>query len=461
MSVTIEPLRLLAAFGLVLTYVAMCLSIGAAQIRKRREAAQGKAEQDVTDERSAWIVASASQTGTVEELAQQTAATLRLAGVPVSLCSLSDLDTDELARAERILFLTSTYGEGDPPDEGAVFATRMMGADASTSAPLAHLHYAVLACGDRSYANFCGFGRVLDQWLRRQGAQALFDRIEVDRCDPAAIETWRQRLSHIVGTSDAPDWTGPAFDDWRLVERRLLNPGSVGEPVYHLELEPIDAVQSAWQSGDLAQVLAPDEPDRPREYSIASIAEDGRVHLLIRLHRHPDGSPGVTSGWLTLQAALGSPVKMRLRQHRRFQLENNASRPLLLIGNGTGIAGLRSHLKARASSGATPNWLIFGERNAAYDFHYREEIEAWKASGVLEYVDLAFSRDHQERIYVQNRLSEARDRLRAWVAQGAAIYICGSLRGMASGVDAVLAEILGRKVLDELGATGRYRRDVY
>jgi len=452
MSINADPLRLLTAAALLFVYCFMCAMIVRTQIRlaagRRKSAHSGTGD---------WIVAFASQTGTAEDLARQTADTLQLAGVPARICSLSDLDAGMLTKTERILFLASTYGEGDPPDNAAFFAGRVMSLDL----PLAHLHYGLLALGDSSYTNFCGFARMLDQWLQRQGARVLFNRIEADRADPEAIGNWRQHLSHLAGTSDLPDWSGPDFGDWRLVERRLLNAGSVGEPVYHIELEPVDAVLPEWQSGDLVQVLAPGDPEQPREYSIASVAEEGRVHLLIRLHRRADGSPGVASGWLGLNASCGDTVKMRLRSHPRFRLENNVQRPLVLIGNGTGMAGLRGHLRSRAGKGITPNWLIFGERNAANDFYYREEIAGWQANGLLERVDLAFSRDTQQRCYVQDRLAEAGDTLRAWVERGAAIYVCGSLKGMAAGVDEMLAGILGREMLDELSNTGRYRRDVY
>lgn len=133
----------------------------------------------------------------------------------------------------------------------------------------------------------------------------------------------------------------------------------------------------------------------------------------------------------------------------------------MLIGNGTGMAGLRSHLRARSRVDAGPNWLIFGERNASCDFHYREEIEAWNASGLLSRLDAVFSRDGHGHRYVQDRLAEAGDQLREWIGRGAAIYVCGSLQGMAGGVDEVLRTVLGSETVDELGADGRYRRDVY
>ena len=457
MIFTHDTTRLLLLAGLSFSYAGVCLAPWLRARKKRRADAAAKAA--LANSRP-WLVAYASQTGNAEELATQTAHSLQLAGVAVRLCELAAVSADDLQQAERALFLVSTYGEGDAPDNAAAFIGRYMTrADGELALP--QLHYGVLALGDRSYSQYCGFGRALDAWLAGQGASALFERIEVDRSASAAIAQWFQHLSHLAGTSDAPDWSAPAFGDWRLLERRLLNPGSAGGAIYHVELEPASGALPAWQSGDLVQVAAPADPAQPREYSIASIPHDGRVHLLVRQHSHPDGSLGLASGWLTQQAQVGQLVQLRLRQHRRFRLEDNAARPLILIGNGSGIAGLRGHLKSRVLAGQRRNWLIFGERNAAHDSHYREELEGWHASGDLPRLDLVFSRDQAERLYVQDRVRGQADELKLWLAQGAAIYICGSLAGMAGGVDAALEAMLGRPALDALAADGRYRRDVY
>ncbi|MBV7535755.1 sulfite reductase subunit alpha [Duganella sp. sic0402] len=450
---TNDTTRLMLVAGSSVAYALVCLAPYLRTRRKRLAAEHAKAEAAASP---GWIVSYASQTGNAEELAQQTAATLKVAGIPARLAELSELGAEDLQGAERILFLVSTYGEGDAPDAAAAFAGRLM----TTALPLSHLHYAVLALGDSSYAQYCGFGRALDQWLQAQGAQSLFPRVEVDRSSEQAVATWRQHLSHLAGTSDAPDWSAPAFDAWRLSERVHLNAGSAGAPVYHLELEPVSGVLPDWQSGDLVQIAAPADPAQPREYSIASIPADGRVHLLVRLHSHADGSHGVASGWLTQQLEAGSVVQLRCRQHRRFRLEGNVDRPLILIGNGSGIAGLRGHLKARALAGQGRNWLLFGERNSAHDFHYRAELDALRQSGQL-LLDLAWSRDGGAERYVQDLLPARAEQLRAWVADGAAIYVCGSLQGMAAGVDAALENILGRAQLDHLIATKRYQRDVY
>jgi sulfite reductase (NADPH) flavoprotein alpha-component len=157
-------------------------------------------------------------------------------------------------------------------------------------------------------------------------------------------------------------------------------------------------------------------------------------------------------------------IDLRLRAHSNFRIGNNTQRPLILIGNGSGLAGLRSHLRARAMdsiSGASRNWLIFGERNAAHDFYYRDEIEVWQKSGLLTHTDIVFSRDQAQRLYVQDRLRTRAELVKEWLADGAALYVCGSLEGMAAGVETALTEIIGATGVEQLIEQGRYRRDVY
>jgi sulfite reductase (NADPH) flavoprotein alpha-component len=331
---------------------------------------------------------------------------------------------------------------------------------------LSRTRFGLLALGDRTYRNFCGFGRRLDEWLRERGAQPLFERIDVDNGEPAALHAWWRELSHIAATSDLPDWEDVPFEPWVLRERRHLNPGSAGGPVFHLELVRQGAVTAGWQSGDLLQIQIPADPGRPRDYSIASIPADGAAHLLVRLERRDDGTTGLASGWLTQELSPGTIVQARLRSHSQFRLDDNAARDLILIGNGTGIAGLRAHLKQRAcdqATGAAPHrhWLIFGERQAAHDSLYAEDLAAWQASGLLTELDLVYSRDGLPERYVQDRLQAKAPQLRAWVEAGAAIYVCGSLEGMAEGVATVLRAELGEAGLARLQHEGRYRRDVY
>ncbi|MNJ46357.1 Sulfite reductase [NADPH] flavoprotein alpha-component [compost metagenome] len=201
-------------------------------------------------------------------------------------------------------------------------------------------------------------------------------------------------------------------------------------------------------------------PLTAREYSIASIASDGVLELIVRQERLADGSLGLGSGWLTEHLALGNSVSLRLRRNSGFHLPTPTT-PMILIGNGTGIAGLRSLLKGRISASEQRNWLLFGERNQAHDYLCGDELEHWLRSGDLVHLDLAFSRDQAHKVYVQDRLREQAAELRRWLDEGASIYICGSLQGMASGVDEVLSEVLGAGEVERLIELGRYRRDVY
>ena len=457
-----EPtLRALAACATVLAYAALCAAIFCRR-RRQRDASERRAAAlaGTGGAGAATLVLYASQTGQAEALAWQTGGWLHAAGTPARVMPLNEVDVDLLRRAPKALFIASTYGEGDAPDGASVFAEHVMGAKAELSS----LRYAVLALGDRQYANFCRFGRLLDEWLHAAGATRSFERIEVDNAEPATLAAWQAQCGGGAPADDAADpWeaAAPVAVPWRLASRTLLNEGSAGAPVYRLAFAPMAAPAAGWESGDIARLVLASYPGRPRDYSIASIPADGRLELLVRQEQHPDGRLGAASGLLTSALRLGDTVQLQLRAHRNFRLGDNLQRPLLLIGNGTGLAGLRGHLRARAAQDRHDNWLVFGERNARHDFLCRAEIEAWQQAGVLQRVDMVFSRDQAERFYVQHRLLQRHEEVRAWIARGAAIYVCGSLQGMAAGVDAALRQIAGDAPMRELAAGGRYRRDVY
>ncbi|MBN9475469.1 MAG: sulfite reductase flavoprotein subunit alpha [Burkholderiales bacterium] len=461
----------------------------------------------------ALLVAYASQTGFAEQVARRSAQALQAAGLPVHLASLAEMGGSALQRFRKALFVVSTTGEGDAPDSVAGFARKTLAGDLA----LTGLSYGVLALGDSSYQRYCAFGQSLANWLHRQGAEPLFDPILVDDGDEGALRHWQHYLNVLGASAEMEDWAAPSYQPWTLAERRLLNGGGPGDPAYHLALVAADASPGDWEAGDIAEIgprNAPDEvasllaalgldgavrgdgtqslgdaladrvlphdeagraalrglpvpallealPRIPhREYSIASLPADGRLELLVRQMRYPDGRLGLGSGWLTRHVRQGGQVDVRLRRNSGFH-PPAPERPLILIGNGTGMAGLRAHLKARAAAGAPRNWLLFGERTPEHDFFHRDEIEAWREHGVLERLDLAFSRTAGWPRYVQDCLPAAAAELRAWVDDGAAIYVCGSLQGMAAGVAAELEHILGRDRLDELAGQGRYRRDVY
>lgn len=437
------------------------------------------------------LVAWASQTGFATALAERSAAALRESGRQVLLLPLDQVDGSVLAATRRALFIASTTGEGDPPDHALRFLRGPMAGDPA----LAELEYALLALGDREYVDFCAFGRQLDEWLRHRGARPLFDRVEVDNADEAALRHWQYELGRIAGTGQLPDWAPPAYEPWRLVERELLNPDSQGGPVYDLRLLPATGPLPAWQPGDIAEIGPRNPPARVsallrqleldgetvvagergaeslaallarsqlpdadglqglpaaalaarlrplphREYSIASIPEDGQLHLLVREMTGADGQPGLGSGWLCRHARRGDAIDLRLRANPGFH-PPPPGKPLILVGNGTGLAGLRAHLHARVAAGARRNWLLFGERNADRDFFHREELRELQAQGWLQRLDLAFARRRRPRLrpgpaaggWRRRAPVDRRGRMRAGLRQR---QRHGAGRGRGSGVD--------------------------
>ena len=442
-----DPIRLAWAAGAVVLWLAFSIVMLWRGRRARpAEARDGR-----------WLIAVASQTGFAEELAEMTETLLAPTG-PVRTVLLGDLEDSDLRAAGRVLFIVSTTGEGDSPDSASWFVRKVMGAEAD----LHGVRYGLLALGDHTYKDFCAFGRALDGWLRRSGGEALFDAVEVDNGEAGAVRHWQHQVAAAAGAMAQADWTPPALDRWRLVERRLMNPGSPGASAFHLAFEPLDGIRD-WAAGDIAEIgLPPVDGVSPgsREYSIASLPSDGRLELLLRLMLRPDGTPGLTSGWLTQTITVGDQVLMRTRTNRSFHGPAPET-PMILIGNGTGIAGLRAHLKARAAAPSADTWLMFGERTAAHDSFYDSELQAWRASGALTRLDRVFSRDAGDGRYVQALVTEHATEISRWVARGAAIYVCGSLEGMAPGVQAALEAALGADRLVELADSGRYRRDVY
>jgi len=446
--------RLVAASVLVVAYAVLCAAIAWPRLRARRVQASAAAD-------ALWIV-HASQTGQAEQFALRSAQSLREAGVAVRVEALGRVRGDDLRAMRRALFVASTTGDGDAPDAALPFLRDVLDADID----LAQLEYGLLALGDRSYDDFCAFGRRLDAWLRHAGARPLFDRIDVDDVDAAALRHWQHHLGVLGGRTDLPDWTPPRYETWHLRARHETNPGSVGGACFALELVPENGALPAWRAGDLVEV-APCAVDAPglatlphREYSIASIPQEGALALLVRRMARADGTPGLGSDWLTRRAGIGERIALRIRANANFHAPAD-DRPLILVGNGTGMAGLRALLAERVAQGRRRNWLVFGERNADRDFHFSGDIERWRAQRFVERLDLAFSRDGTQRTYVQHRLAKAADALRAWIADGACVYVCGSLEGMAPGVHATLVGALGNETVERLLVDGRYRRDVY
>lgn len=441
--------------------------------RKKQKRLVQKAQVSLTTYQDAdtWHIIYASQTGTAEKIAWETTQHLQQAKLNVVTTPLHQANLSDIKNA---LFIVSTYGIGEPPDSARNFANKMANID------LSHLNYAILALGSHDYpATFCAFGHTLDQWLTQNKAKSFFKLIELDQ------EQWNNQLSLILNTQFNVIDSQPIFDTWQIKHKALINPNSVGQDIYTLQLTPTS--DELWQAGDIAQiqpensaedirhfisqnnldpnlfntlktcqlisnVAVEDLPTLPiREYSIASIPEQGFLQLVVRLQQN-----GIGSSWLCLHSE--SHIQMRIRTNENFHLIQD-NRPIIMIGNGTGISSLLSLLETRSQLGYHQNWLIFGERHEKYDFLFKEKLLNWQQTGVLTHLDTAFSRDSGQ--YVQDKLIEQQTRLKEWIDNQAVIYVCGSINGMASGVDQALIHILGTDTVNQLREQNRYKRDVY
>ncbi len=527
----------------------------------------------------------ASQTGRAETLAGEIARWLQEAGHRVLCSGLEERRARDLLQGT-VLFVVSTFGDGEAPDNGAPFWNALLGRDDKLSG----LSYAVIALGDSSYANFCGFGRALDGRLSALGATAILPRLDCEPDYEEDVEDWRGRLLTHLAKSKAGQppaealapatavtitasskgmsavepkrvsrdhpvtvslclnrrLSGSASDkETRLIGFDLSGTGLSYQPGDALGVWPVaeeasvecvlealglpgdtpvmvrgfgeiglrEALRHRFdlsrpapallqrlgradgkqgdkhgEAGPLEghvldllrdvrlQILPADVPvlfrrQQPRLYSIASspLAMGQEVHLTVGVVR--GAYPGTCSTFLADRAGdCGASIFVQPSLH--FRLPEASDTPIIMIGPGTGIAPFRGFLHHRQAQGAKGrSWLFFGERHAASDFYYQEELAGFLASRCLTRLDTAFSRDQTERIYVQDRMMAAGADLWKWLEQGAYVYVCGDAAHMARDVDAVLRRIVVRhgamadaradEYVVRMGREGRYRRDVY
>ena len=464
----LAPERVIGVAALVVGYAALCARVAWVTRARRLGFSHTSEELAAHSQWPAVLVTFASQTGQAESLARETAKMMGDSGFRVTLLPI-DLVTESVLRMhEHSLWMLSTTGEGDAPDHALRFVQQTL----TKNVDLQGHQCQVLALGDHEYQQFCAFGAQVHEWLASQGASS--DLVCVDNMDPTTLQAWQLKISALRQAwlgSDAMAATTAAQEEWLLpasstpftLQRRvLLNPGSLGGALYRLDwVAAAGAPLPHWQSGDLASLKVPAAPDHARDYSIASIVEDGCLQMLVRLSVREDGTQGVASGWICRGMREGDSLDLSIRQHSSFRLGDNAERPLILIGNGSGLAGLLSHVKERIQRGRGDQWLIFGERNPAHDAICGEQLVAWRDGGQLERLDFAWSRGEAGRVYVQDVVRAQGAEIQSWMDRGAAIYVCGSLQGMGQGVHQALQEVLGEDGLQALTQAGRYRRDVY
>jgi sulfite reductase (NADPH) flavoprotein alpha-component len=193
---------------------------------------------------------------------------------------------------------------------------------------------------------------------------------------------------------------------------------------------------------------------------------------VVRYRSHNRERGGVCSTMFADRCEPGDALPVYIQPNKRFRLPRNTDAPIIMIGPGTGIAPFRGFLhERRALASKGRSWLFFGERSAATDFLYREELEALQADGYLTRLDLAFSRDQAHKVYVQDRMLEQGAEFWKWLEEGASIYVCGDASRMAKDVDATLHTIVRQfgkmdadaaaEYVDAVKEDHRYHRDVY
>jgi sulfite reductase (NADPH) flavoprotein alpha-component len=227
----------------------------------------------------------------------------------------------------------------------------------------------------------------------------------------------------------------------------------------------------------IPEMIAALPPLQPRLYSISSSlsANPEEVHLTVGVVKYTKSDrvrKGVASTYLTEMIRPRQRVKVFVHPSHGFRLPQDSKTPIIMVGPGTGIAPFRAFLQERRAIGATgKNWLFFGDQRRETDYLYRDEMQQYQASGLLTRIDLAFSRDQKEKIYVQHRMKEASREVWAWLQEGAHFYVCGDARRMALDVDHMLHQIVecegkmspeaAKEYVKQLSKAKRYQRDVY
>lgn len=263
----------------------------------------------------------------------------------------------------------------------------------------------------------------------------------------------KRKKARALSTGEDPDGDAPTLDVLAAIEKF---PGIRPDPEAFVEaLDPL----------------------QPRLYSISSSpkAAPGRVSLTVDAVRYDIGirrRHGVCSTYLADRLAPGHSVKVYSQKAHNFGLPADPNMPIIMIGPGTGVAPFRAFLQERQATKAPGrNWLFFGHQRSAHDFFYEDEFKAMKDSGFLTRLSLAWSRDGNEKIYVQDRMREVGRDLWSWLNDGAHIYVCGDAKRMAKDVELALVDIVAQHggvkgedaviFVSDLKKKGRYQQDVY
>ena len=536
-------------------------------------------------------VLSGSQTGNAKSVADKVAAELTEAGIAVKRVALKDYKAKTIADEKYLLLVTSTQGEGEPPEEGVVLHKLLNG---KKTPKLTELQFAVLGLGDSSYPNFCQAGKDFDQRFAELGATRLFERVDADLDYSATAEQWIRDIVAIIkekaaqaspvvqsiatattalvakesqynkanpfpatlitnqkitgrqsdkdvrhlefdlAGSDLHYQAGDALGVWfdndpKLVDE-ILSLAQIDPTtevtierktqtistalLSHLELtqntpafvKGYAALANNEQLNDLVadnqalqelvqrtpivdvlhkfpakltaeQLVSLLRPLTPRLYSISSSpAEVGEeVHLtvgVVRFEHEGRARSGAASSFLADRVEEDGAVRVFVEHNDNFRLPNDTTKPIIMVGSGTGVAPFRAFMQQRVADEASgKNWLIFGNPHFASDFLYQTEWQQFAKEGFLHKYDFAWSRDQEKKIYVQDKIRENSTALWQWLQEGAYFYVCGDASKMAKDVEQALLDVIAKEgnlspdeaedYLNELREEKRYQRDVY
>lgn len=548
-------------------------------------------EPTIQPEKRAITLLYGSETGNAQGLAEIFEERLSNIGHNVTLKAMDEFKPKNLKNVEDLFIITSTQGEGDPPDNAAELHEFIHGRKAPK---LEGVKFSVLALGDQTYEFFCQTGKDFDKKLEELGAERLYERVDCDVDYEEDAEKW---MANVINTIDsAPEGTqseqvvsesiksakekkyskaNPYQAE--VLENINLNGRGSNKETRHIEFlldnfgeeyevgdclvvlpqndpalvellmstlgwDPGDQIQisedgdtisleealtsyfeitkltrpllqnaaayfdnealedkvqdSEWIQNyiegrdfiDLLNDFPPEELEPedlyqilrklpPREYSISSSYQSlpDEVHITVgavRYNTHGRDRSGVCSVQFAERIQPGDTVPIYLKRNPNFKFPKDGDTPVIMIGPGTGIAPFRAHMQEREEYGYKGNtWLFFGDQHFTTDFLYQTEWQEWLKDGVLEKMNVAFSRDTDQKVYVQHRIAEHSKEFNEWLEKGASIYICGDEKNMAKDVHQAIRNVLVKEqnlteedaesYLKQMKKDKRYQRDVY
>ena len=536
-----------------------------------------------------------TQTGNSEIVAREAEKVAKKAGLTPTVLDLSECETQTLISSPRLLIVTSTYGEGEMPDNVIELWNKCSELDDNF---YEKVNYSVLALGDTSYEKFCEAGKLWDLHLNEKGAKRVLDCVEcdVDFEEPSRrwikeiipamteVQAENEKSSTIVDakenrTDQEKNWSRNNPYLAKLNKKIKLSKKGSGKEIIHYEID-LGESQLSYKPGDIVNIFSRNDdeyvsllldslkcdgseviyvenldekkdlkyllesyyeirkpskdllnlfyllskdsefcsvyedndkskltdflhgmdtldliekfnhvplnaiefcrlckPLSARAYSISSSIDvhPNEVHITVasvRWEKNKRVHKGVCSTFLADILNKNEDLGIYFSTNNNFRIPENGEKNMIMIGPGTGIAPFRSFLQQREFNKCEgENWLFFGDRNKNYDYIYESEILGFQKRGVLNKIDLAWSRDQDEKIYVQDLLIKNKKEIFGWIQNGSHIYVCGDALYMAKDVNKALINIISTEgslsyedavdYLNDLKNNNRYSLDVY